>query len=98
VHFSRPSIDVLFESAAEVYADRLVGVVLTGANSDGAEGLAAIARRGGYTIVQDPATAERPEMPRAALRMLEPDAVLDIDAIGPRLLELCKVGPDMATA
>ena len=71
VQFSRPSIDVLFESVAEEYGSRAVGVVLTGANADGANGLAEIARRGGHTIVQDPATSERPEMPRAALRALD---------------------------
>ncbi|MEZ4256414.1 MAG: chemotaxis protein CheB [Polyangiales bacterium] len=68
VHHSRPSIDVLFESAAFAYADRVAGVVLSGANEDGADGLAAIARIGGITIVQDPNTAIVPEMPRAALR------------------------------
>ena len=69
VQFSRPSIDVLFESVAEEYGERAIGVVLTGANADGAHGLAEIARRGGHTIVQDPATSERPEMPaRGAAR------------------------------
>src|SRR5262249_4646573 len=65
--FSRPSIDVLFESAAEARRERCVGVVLTGANADGAAGLARIAELGGATIVQDPESAERSEMPRAAL-------------------------------
>src|SRR5688500_8157921 len=59
VQFSRPSIDVLFESVAEEYGARAIGVILTGANEDGACGMRAIARRGGRTIVQDPATAER---------------------------------------
>ena len=85
VQFARPSIDVLFESAAETFGDRVIGVVLTGANNDGAAGLAAIRRRGGLAIVQDPATAERPEMPRAALAA-EPDHVLSLEAIG---LALC---------
>jgi two-component system, chemotaxis family, protein-glutamate methylesterase/glutaminase len=84
VQFARPSIDVLFESAAETFGDRLIGVVLTGANADGAAGLAAIAHRGGHTIVQDPATAERPEMPRAALAA-KPDQILRLEAIGPAL-------------
>ena len=66
-HFSRPSIDVLFGSAADAYGDRAAGVVLTGANADGADGLARIARRGGPAIVQDPETAMRREMPDAAL-------------------------------
>jgi two-component system chemotaxis response regulator CheB len=75
VKFSRPSIDVLFESAAEVYRDRLVGVVLTGANDDGAIGARAIRRNGGLVLVQDPALAEAPEMPRAALSLAAPQFV-----------------------
>lgn len=67
LHFSRPSIDVLFESAADGYGDKLVGVLLSGANDDGAAGLAAIHAAGGYTIVQDPASASMPTMPEAAL-------------------------------
>ena len=89
VQFSRPSIDVLFESVAEAYGSRAIGVVLTGANEDGARGLAAIARRGGHTVVQDPATSERPEMPRAALRAVEPDAILPLDEIAGHLAALC---------
>jgi two-component system chemotaxis response regulator CheB len=73
VQFSRPSVDVLLESAANAYRERAVGVILTGANDDGAEGLAAIRRNGGLAIVQDPADAERAEMPAAALRAV-PDA------------------------
>ena len=73
VQFSRPSIDVLFESTAQAYRDRAVGVVLTGANEDGADGLAAIRSRGGLAIVQDPAEATRREMPDAALAAV-PDA------------------------
>jgi len=67
VHFSRPAIDVLFESAADAYGDRLAGVVLSGANADGARGLAAIERAGGTCLVQAPATAPVTEMPQAAL-------------------------------
>ncbi len=89
VQFSRPSIDVLFQSVAEEYGDRAIGVVLTGANEDGAQGLGEIARRGGHTIVQDPATSERPEMPRAALAAVEPDAVLVLEDIAPALHGLC---------
>ena len=88
VQFSRPSIDVLFQSVAEAYGSSAVGVVLTGANDDGANGLAEIKRRGGHTIVQDPDTAERPEMPRAALRAVEPDAVLRLDEIAGHLNNL----------
>ena len=60
VHHSRPSIDVLFESAADIYRTRLLGIILTGANEDGACGLAAVGARGGMTVVQDPATAHSP--------------------------------------
>jgi two-component system chemotaxis response regulator CheB len=89
VQHSRPSIDVLFESAADVWRDRLVGIVLTGANEDGAHGLARIKRVGGYTVVQNPVEAERPEMPRAALRACEPDSVVGLAAIAPLLVKLC---------
>lgn len=89
VQFARPSIDVLFETAADTYGRGTVGVLLTGANSDGAAGLAEISRRGGYTIVQDPEDAERPEMPRAALAVLEPDAVARLDEIPSLLHAAC---------
>ena len=85
VHFARPSIDVLFESAAESYGARLIGVVLTGANADGSAGLAAIKARGGLAIVQDPASAEVSYMPQAALEATKVDYILDLAAIG-RLL------------
>lgn len=67
LHFSRPAIDVLFESAADAYGSGLVGLILTGASADGAQGLRAIHAAGGLTIVQDPATSEASIMPRAAL-------------------------------
>ena len=82
VQFARPSIDVLFESAAAVYGDRAVGVLLTGANEDGADGLARIAAAGGFTIVQDPATAARSEMPAAAVARGAARRVLELDRIG----------------
>jgi chemotaxis response regulator CheB len=68
VHFSRPSIDVLFESAADIYAERLMGIILTGANDDGAAGLAAVHRAGGVTIVQEPESAQVPVMALSALK------------------------------
>lgn len=68
VHYSRPSIDVLFESAADFYGSELLGIVLSGANDDGAAGLAAIARAGGLTLVQAPEEALAQAMPRAALK------------------------------
>jgi two-component system chemotaxis response regulator CheB len=67
VRYSRPSIDVLFETAAIVYKETLIGIVLTGANNDGAAGLVAIKRSGGLTIVQDPADAQYPYMPASAI-------------------------------
>lgn len=70
VHFSRPSIDVLFESAADCYGDRLMGILLSGANEDGARGLAAIEASGGYAVVQSPESSSMPTMPLAALARL----------------------------
>ena len=90
VQYSRPSIDVLFESVAEEFGERAIGVVLTGANEDGARGLGEIARRGGHTVVQDPETAERAEMPRAALAAVAPDAVLRLEDIAGHLHRLCR--------
>lgn len=81
VNYSRPSIDVLLESAADAYGARLAGVVMTGANQDGALGLRAIARAGGVTIVQDPETAMVDAMPRAALAQGAVDHVLSLDGI-----------------
>jgi two-component system chemotaxis response regulator CheB len=88
VNFSRPSIDVLFESAADAYGAGLMGILLTGANQDGAEGLEAIANAGGITIVQDPATARSPQMPEAAIRRRLPDKVLTLDQIAQCLRSL----------
>lgn len=68
VHFSRPSIDVLFESAAECWGDRLMAIILTGANSDGVQGLAAVSRCGGITVVQDPGEAVADTLPAGAVR------------------------------
>jgi two-component system chemotaxis response regulator CheB len=88
VNYSRPSIDVLLGSAADAYGDRAVGVVLTGANADGAQGLSRIANRGGVAIVQDPETAVRPEMPAAALAATPSARVAALAGIGPLLVEL----------
>jgi two-component system chemotaxis response regulator CheB len=92
VRFSRPSIDVTFESAADAYPNGVVGIVLTGANADGARGLAHIVRRGGRAIVQDPATAERREMPDAAIAAVPSAIVAAADRIGSLLC------PDLADA
>lgn len=88
VHFSRPSIDVLFESAADALGPALLGILLTGANEDGAAGLAAIHHAGGLTIVQDPAEAEVGTMPRAALQRFAPDYLLPLRDIHQLLREL----------
>jgi two-component system chemotaxis response regulator CheB len=78
VLYSRPSIDVLFESCAEALGERMAGMLLTGANEDGARGLARIQARGGLTAVQDPAEAAHPTMPAAALRLAPADFVLPL--------------------
>jgi two-component system chemotaxis response regulator CheB len=78
VHFSRPSIDVLFDSAADIYDSRLLGLILTGANQDGAEGLAAVGRAGGRTVVQEPGGAAVPFLPEAALQEGPVDFVLSL--------------------
>lgn len=88
VSYARPSIDVLFESAAEAFGPSLVAVLLTGASEDGASGIAAAARRGGQTLVQDPATALSPIAPRAALARTRPDFVGSVEQIARRLAEL----------
>ena len=90
VHYSRPSIDVLMESAADVYGPGLAGILLTGANTDGADGLAKIGERGGLTVVQDPAEAQAPTMPEAAIRKRQPHLILPLDGIRSLLLQLDK--------
>ncbi len=77
----RPSVDVLFRSAASVFGDRLVAIVLTGANHDGAEGIKAVKRLGGLTIAQCPASAEAVVMPNAAIATGSVDRVLPLDEI-----------------
>lgn len=81
VHYSRPSIDVLFESAADRFGARLLAIVLTGANEDGAAGAAAVRRAGGITLVQQPDGAQSPLMPQAALRLADPTYVLALPAM-----------------
>lgn len=92
VSYARPSVDVLFESAAEVYRGALVGVVLTGANFDGSRGLARIKQCGGLAIVQDPLDAEAPQMPQAALAATPVDHVLPLVGIAPLLCTLATSG------
>jgi len=82
VNYARPSVDVLFESAADAYHEQAIGVILTGANQDGAAGLAKIKQRGGLAIVQDPQTAEAPTMPEAAIAAVTVDLILPLEEIG----------------
>jgi two-component system, chemotaxis family, protein-glutamate methylesterase/glutaminase len=88
VRFSRPSIDVTFLSVADSYGHRAVGVVLTGANADGSEGLRRISDRGGIAIVQDPETAESPLMPAAAVKAVPRARVMSIEDIVKFLVSL----------
>jgi two-component system chemotaxis response regulator CheB len=88
VHYSRPSIDVLFESAAEIYGPRLLGIILTGANQDGAEGLAAVHAAGGITIVQQPHSAQVKQMVLSALDRNPASFVLDLAGISALLCTL----------
>ncbi|MFG0631607.1 chemotaxis protein CheB [Pseudomonas sp.] len=88
VHFSRPAIDFLFTSAADAYRAGLLGVLLTGANEDGAQGLAYIKQCGGRTVVQDPEDAQVALMPEAALALHSPDHILSLSGIGQLLATL----------
>ena len=88
VRSARPSIDVLFETAAEAYGPALVGVLLTGASADGAAGLARVKARGGRAIVQDPATAECATMPAAGIAAAPVDYILPLERIGDHLVSL----------
>lgn len=88
VHFSRPAIDFLFQSAADAYGAGLLGVLLTGANEDGAQGLLQIKNSGGRTVVQDPRDAQVALMPEAALALQQPDHILSLSGIGHLLAAL----------
>jgi two-component system chemotaxis response regulator CheB len=81
VHFSRPSIDVTFRSAADVYGPGLICLLLSGGNADGVEGMQYAQERGGLMLVQDPATAEVPYMPQQAINRMKPDFILPADGI-----------------
>lgn len=96
VRFSRPSIDVFFESVAERFTTAAAGVVLTGANEDGALGLKRIATLGGHAIVQDPRTAESPIMPRAAIRFVPEAKTLPLERITPHLVALAMESEETA--
>jgi len=88
VFFSRPSIDVLFESAADAYGPGLTGIILTGANQDGAKGLRAVVEAGGRAIVQTPASASAAAMPQAAIAQCPQAQVMTLDDIAAHLKNL----------
>ncbi len=88
VNYARPSIDVLFESATEVFKNKLIGIVLTGANNDGTNGIKKVKESGGLVIIQDPETAESPYMPASALSAVKPDYVLDLEDILKLLIKI----------
>ena len=88
VNYARPSIDVLFESAAEAYKNKLIGVILTGSNNDGTNGLKRIKEYGGLTIVQDPATAESAYMPASAIAVVQMDYILTLENIIKLLIKI----------
>jgi len=88
VYYARPSIDVLFESAADAMGSRVIGVVLTGTLSDGALGLAAIQRHGGLALIESATTAFAAGMPDAAARATVNATVLKLEEVGPHLIEL----------
>ncbi len=92
VQYARPSIDILFETAAEAYLDRLVGVIMTGANADGRDGLAKIKALGGRCIVQDPSTATSDTMPRSAMEAIQPDHVVPLEKIVDLLIDIDHLG------
>jgi two-component system chemotaxis response regulator CheB len=92
VMYSRPSIDLLFESAADAYTDRAIGVILTGANKDGSQGLASLKRRGGLAIVQEPSEAESSSMPTAAIAATQVDYILPLTKISSCLINLADTG------
>lgn len=91
VNYSRPSIDVLFESAADAYRERLVGVLLTGASADGAKGLKAIQDLGGVVLAQDPETASQATMPRSGIQSTNTKNILALEEIGAALARMSKV-------
>lgn len=93
VNFARPSIDVLFESAAEAYKNKLIGIVLTGANNDGTKGIKRIKECGGLAIIQDPKTAESSTMPASAIAAIQPDYILSLEKIVQLLVKLTQTNP-----
>jgi len=93
VNFARPSVDVLFESAADVYGSALIGIIMTGAGCDGSRGLLQIKNRGGLTIIQEPADAAMDSMPQSALQLQKPDYVVPLKDIPNILMKLIQGQP-----
>ena len=91
VCYARPSIDVLFESAADAFGEKVIGIILTGANSDGSEGLGKIKAEGGLTFVQEPDSAQCGIMPTAAIANVEVDWILPLSKIAPCLVNLLRI-------
>jgi two-component system, chemotaxis family, protein-glutamate methylesterase/glutaminase len=94
IRYSRPSIDLTFTSAADAFGAKTIGIVLTGANADGAAGLKRIAERGGAALIQEPATAESPTMPAAALQAVPKARVMVLSQIGSAIAELASMPDD----
>lgn len=88
VNYAIPSIDILFENAAQIFMERCVGIILTGSNNDGSKGLKSIKKLGGYTIVQDPDEAEFNEMPQSAISFVKPHKIMNLQEIGTYLSHL----------
>jgi two-component system chemotaxis response regulator CheB len=88
IHHSRPSIDVTFQCVADTFKEKVIAILLSGANGDGAEGLYRIHKQGGVTIVQNPKSAEVPVMPQRALELFTADYIIDADKIGQALIKL----------
>lgn len=97
VNFSRPSVDVLFESAADVFGQALIGIILTGAGSDGSLGLKMVKDKGGFAIIQDPTDAQTENMPRNALAAVNADEVLPLKGIAPLLCQLAQIGRNVSS-
>lgn len=93
VHFSRPSIDVSFRSAAAVYGPGLIALLLSGANADGTEGLQYVQEKGGITVIQDPETADVPYMPQHAISRLQPDCIVPASQLPGFINGLARIPP-----
>ena len=98
INYSRPSIDVTFESASEVYQDATLGMLLSGANADGTTGLQIIKEANGKVVIQDPHTAGVPYMPQQALNNVEPDLIVNENNLDQLAVFLCKFSESLSVA